>query len=66
MDYGLTWQRRQIIAVNVTPLTSTQFLRDFNLLLPIDQDDGSLPTVTPMNGWRYDSRIPLFAVLALT
>lgn len=63
-DYGLTWQRRQVIATDVVPLTPTTYLADFLHVLPFDPEDGSPPVPTPMSGWRYDSRIPRYAVRA--
>ncbi len=59
-DLGLTWQRRQVIAVDVIDLTTSGSISDFYFLIPVNQDDGSPPTMNPMSGWRYDSRIPRF------
>jgi hypothetical protein len=59
-DFGLSWQRRQVIATNVITLGPTSRLNDFFSILGLTPDDGSLPTASPMNGWRYDTRLPKY------
>lgn len=63
LDYGLTWQRAQIIAQGVIDITASGSLNDFYYILPINQDDGTLNTAAPMSGWRFDSRIPRYVAL---
>ena len=59
-DYGLTWVQRQIIAQNVAPLGPLDTLDDFQRLLVLDPEDGSLPTPDPFSSWVYDSRFPRY------